>query len=59
MPAFRLSVVEPRALTAMLLPQALQSQVAGFDADVMDSCPHKHDVLVASELSALLVRPPD
>jgi hypothetical protein len=30
--------------------------VGGFDADVMDSCPHKHDVLVASELSALLVR---
>jgi hypothetical protein len=36
--------------------QALQSNVTGFDAEAAESCPHKHEVAAAAELSALLVR---
>jgi histidine ammonia-lyase len=36
--------------------QALQSNVLGFEPEAAEACPHKHDVLAASELCALLVR---
>jgi histidine ammonia-lyase len=44
-------------LRSRSVPQALQSNVTGFEAEAAEACPHKHDVLVAAELCALLVRP--
>ena len=52
----RLWLARTRPLTPSARTQALQSTVAGFEAEAVESCPHKHEVAAAAELSALLVR---